>query len=762
MRFSRSRRSFRPLVVLVLLCSIISAQAAPAAVDDKPLTGFGAESAAAQLALETRFDSLLKKENMREWMRRLSARPHHVGSAYDKDNAEFMVGLFRSWGYDAQVERFDVLFPTPKTRVLELTAPERYTARLSEPKLEEDKTSGQADEQLPVYNAYSKDGDVTAPLVYVNYGVPRDYEELERRGVDVKGKIVIARYGGSWRGIKPKVAAERGAVGCIIYSDPRDDGYFNGDVYPKGAWRNEWGAQRGSVADMPLFPGDPLTPGVGSVEGAKRLDVKSAPTLTKIPVLPISYGDALPLLKALGGPIAPQTWRGALPVTYHVGPGPATVHLKLEFNWDIKPVYDVVARLKGSERPDEWVVRGNHHDAWVNGAQDPTSGMVTLLEEARAVGELAKTGWKPKRTIIYCAWDGEEPGLLGSTEWAETHAEELQKKAVVYVNSDSNGRGFLEVGGSHTLEKFMNEVARDVTDPEKKMPVRERARARRVLEGSAEERKEARERADLRISALGSGSDYTPFLQHLGVASLNLGYGGEDDGGSYHSVYDSFDHYTRFGDPTGDYAVAMAQTAGRVTLRFANADTLPLSFDNFADTVARYVKELTKLAGDTREEIAEKNRRVADGTYAAVSDPTETYVAPRAEAAAPTLDFAPLQSALARLQESAKNYTAALAASPAQERLRSRETQAQLDNVLMSFERSMTREEGLPRRSWFKHQIYAPGFYTGYGVKTIPGVREAVEQHDWKEAAEQITLASGVLTRAAAEIDRATALLRGR
>jgi N-acetylated-alpha-linked acidic dipeptidase len=760
MRLCRSRHCFRPLAAVLLLCALLSAQAAPA-FDEKSLTGFNAESAEAQRALEARFDSLLKKENMREWMRRLSARPHHVGSAYDKENAEFMAGLFRSWGYDAQIERFDVLFPTPKTRVLELTAPERYAARLSEPTLKEDATSGQTNEQLPTYNAYSKDGDVTAELVYVNYGVPRDYDELERRGIDVKGKIVLARYGGSWRGIKPKVAAEHGALGCIIYSDPRDDGYFNGDVYPKGAWRGEWGAQRGSVADMPLFPGDPLTPGVGATEGAKRLDVKSAPTLTKIPVLPISYGDALPLLRALGGPVAPSAWRGALPVTYHLGPGPATVHLKLEFNWDIKPVFDVIARMRGSERADEWVVRGNHHDAWVNGADDPISGMVTLLEEARAVGELAKSGWRPKRTIIYCAWDGEEPGLLGSTEWAEAHAEELQRHAVVYVNSDSNGRGFLGVGGSHTLEKFVNEVARDVVDPEKKIAVRDRERARLILDGDADERKEARERSDLRISALGSGSDFTPFLQHLGVASLNLGYGGEDGGGSYHSVYDSFDHYTRFGDPTGDYGVALAQTAGRITLRFANADTLPLSFDNFADTMATYVKELTKLAEDTREEIAEKNRRIADGTFAAVYDPTQTYVALRAETAAPALDFAPLQSALARLQESAKNYQTALNASAARERLRSRETQVQLDNILMGFEHSMTSEAGLPRRSWFKHQIYAPGFYTGYGVKTIPGVREAVEQHDWKEAAEQITLAAGVVTRAAAEIDRATALVQG-
>src|SRR5215212_9833557 len=426
----------RPLAALFLLCTLVPARAQ----DGKPMSGFGPARAGQQRALEARFDSLLKKENLREWNRRLSSRPHHVGSPHDRDNAEFMAGLFRSWGYDTQVESFDVLFPTPKTRVLELTAPERHAARLSEPALKEDATSGQTSEQLPVYNAYSIDGDVTGRLVYVNYGVPRDYEELERRGIDVKGKVVLARYGGSWRGIKPKVAAERGAVGCLIYSDPRDDGYYQGDVYPKGAYRNELGAQRGSVADMPVFPGDPLTPGIGSTKGAKRLELKDAPTLTKIPVMPISYGDALPLLRALGGPVAPAAWRGALPLTYHIGPGPAAVHLKLEFNWDIKPVYDFIARLKGSERPDEWVVRGNHHDAWVNGAQDPISGMVTLLEEARAVGELAKTGWKPKRTLVYCAWDGEEPGLLGSTEWAEDHQQELIKKAVVYINTDNTGR----------------------------------------------------------------------------------------------------------------------------------------------------------------------------------------------------------------------------------------------------------------------------------------------------------------------------------
>jgi N-acetylated-alpha-linked acidic dipeptidase len=749
----------RALVTLLVCAVLLSAQLA-AAADPPALSGFDEASAARQRALEARFDSLLRKENLREWMRRLSARPHHVGSEYGRQNAEFMAGLFRSWGYEVEVERFDVLFPTPKERVLELTAPERFTARLGEPPLTEDATSAQTAEQLPTYNAYSVDGDVSGQLVYVNYGVPRDYEELERRGVDVKGKIVIARYGGSWRGIKPKVAAERGAVGCIIYSDPRDDGYFQGDVYPRGSWRNEWGAQRGSVADMPLFPGDPLTPGVGATKDAKRLDIKNAPTLTKIPVLPISYSDALPLLKALGGPVAPPAWRGALPVTYHLGPGPATVRLKLSFEWKLAPAYDVIARLRGSERPDEWIVRGNHHDAWVNGADDPVSGMVALMEEARAVGELAKQGARPRRTIVYAAWDAEEPGLLGSTEWAEHHAEELRRKAVVYINSDSNGRGFLYAGGSHTLEPFVNEVARDVTDPQKRTSVRERLRARTVVEGTAEERREARERQDLRLSALGSGSDYTPFLQHLGVASLNLGFGGEDGGGSYHSIYDSFDHYTRFGDPNFDYGLALAQLCGRAVLRLANAERLPFSFDALSETVARYVREVVRLADETRDEIAERNRRLDERSFELAADPKETFVAPRREPPAPHLNFAPLHNALARLQESARAHRAALNDPASRARLGERAAQDRLNQIFLRFERSLTRPEGLPRRPWFKHHVYAPGFYTGYGVKTLPGVREAVEQHDWREAEAQILLAADTLSRAAAEIDAATAVIK--
>ena len=752
-------RSLQSLVMICLSVAMVMAQTT-SAVQQKTLLGFDREGSDRERVLEKQFDSFLKKENLREWMKRLSARPHHLGSPYGKDNADFIAGLFRSWGYETEIERFDVLFPTPKTRVLEMTSPEKFTAKLEEPVLKEDATSGQKSEQLPVYNAYSVNGDVTGQLVYVNYGVPQDYEELERRGVDVKGKIVIARYGGSWRGIKPKVAAEHGALGCIIYSDPRDDGFFAGDVYPKGAWRNENGAQRGSVADMPLYPGDPLTPGIGATANAKRLEVKDAPTLTKIPVLPVSYGDALPLLRALEGPVAPAAWRGALPITYHIGPGRATVHLKLEFDFNIVPAYDVIARLRGNERPDEWVIRGNHHDAWVNGAGDPISGLVPMLEEARAVSELTKTGWRPRRSIIYAVWDGEEPGLIGSTEWAETHAQELQSKAVLYLNSDGNSRGFLFVAGSHTLEKFINDVARDVIDPEKEIAVFERSRAGAIINGDAEQRREARDRADLRISALGSGSDYTPFLQHLGIASLNIGYGGEaENDGIYHSIYDSFDHYIRFSDPTFDYGIALSKTGGRAVLRFAGAGYLPLAFSNFSDTIGRYVNEVTKLANDERDTIAEKNRRINEKTFEAVDDPTKTFVPPKAEPAAPYLNFAPLQNALARLQESTRNYDRAMVEATSGTRLQSSDVQQSLDDALRQVELAMITERGLPRRPWFKHQIYAPGFYTGYGVKTLPGIREAIEQHKWDEAGEQIGIVAATLEQTAAQIDRGTAIL---
>ncbi|MER3428374.1 MAG: folate hydrolase [Pyrinomonas sp.] len=724
--------------------------------------GFVAVRQSEQAGREAQLDALLKRENLRDWMQRMSARPHHVGSPAGRENAEFIAAQFRSWGYQTEIEEFKVLFPTPRTRVVELIAPESYRARLEEPPLKEDRTSSNVSEGLPTYNAYSVDGDVTGELVYVNYGLPRDYEELRQRGVDVRGKIVIARYGASWRGIKPKVAAEHGAIGCIIYSDPRDDGYFQGDVYPKGAWRNEWSVQRGSVADMPLYPGDPLTPNVGATDAARRLDRKEAPTLTKIPVLPISYGDALPLLRALGGPVAPPDWRGALPITYHIGPGPAKVHLKLEFDWKLVPAYDVIARLPGAELPDEWIIRGNHYDAWVFGADDPLSGLVAMLEEARAIGQLVKNGWRPKRSIVYCAWDGEEPGLLGSTEWVEAHAEELRQKAAVYINSDSNGRGFLGVGGSHTLERFANETARAIPDPQKGISVWERLRDLRLVRGSAEEKREARERRDLRIAALGSGSDYTPFLQHIGIASLNIGYGGEDGGGSYHSNYDSFDHFTRFIDPNFDYGLALAKTGGRLVMRLADADVLPLAFNNFADTVGLYVRELMRLTDSMREETEERNRLLDERALINVADPQEKYVPPEREAPVPHLNFAPLQNALARLQEASRRYDQVAERAFSGRRMLSREERAALDRLLIETERAMTRDEGLPRRPWFKHQVYAPGFYTGYGVKTLPGVREAIEQRNWEEADREIEIVAQTLRTVADRIERAAMVLEGR
>ena len=631
---------------------------------------------------------------------------------------------------------------------------------LGEPPLAEDQTSGQQDEQLPTYNAYSIDGDVTGEVVYVNYGIPEDYEELDRLGIDVTGKIVIARYGGSWRGIKPKLAAEKSAIGCILYSDPRDDGYFQGDVYPEGAFKNDQGVQRGSVQDMPLFPGDPLTPNIGATDDAIRLEIEDAPTLTKIPVLPISYSDARPILEALGGPVAPPSWRTALPITHHLGPGPAEVHLEVEFDWNLEPAYNVIATMEGSEHPDQWIIRGNHHDAWVNGAQDPVSGMVALMEEARALSELRRAGWQPKRTVMYAAWDAEEPGLIGSTEWTETHIDELQDKVAVYINTDGYGRGFLQAGGSHTLEKFFNQVARDVIDPQKGISVADRRRASLLVNGDREAQSEAWERDDLRLAALGSGSDYTPFLQHLGIASLNIGYGGENQGGSYHSIYDSFDHYTRFGDPDFDYGIALAQTTGRTVLRLANAELLPFEFENLTDNLRGYVTEITELTDNMREETERENRLIREGRYAAFADPTETFVVPQPKDPVPYLNFAPLLNSTGRLEEAAANYGRALAAFEQSDSSVSFELRQMLDRRLFQTERYMTRDEGLPGRPWYKHQVYAPGFYTGYGVKTIPGVREAIEQRTWDEAEQQIGIASEVFESLTDQIEQAAGQLR--
>ncbi|HVT97717.1 MAG TPA: transferrin receptor-like dimerization domain-containing protein [Acidobacteriaceae bacterium] len=717
------------------------------------LRGYTPEDSAKEVSWEQKFRELPDRDHIRENMRRLSARPHHVGSPYDKDNAEWLVAQLKSYGLNAQIEEFSALFPTPKSRKLELLGATPFTAKLEEPAIGVDPTSAQTAEQLPTYNAYSRDGDVTAPLVYVNFGRPEDYDELDRMGVSVKGAIVIARYGMSWRGIKPKVAAEHGAVGCIIYSDPHEDGYYRGDSYPEGPSRPAEGAQRGSVMDMPVYPGDPQTPGVGAVAGVKLIPLDQVQTITKIPVLPISYADAIPFLKALGGEVVPESWRGALPFTYHVGPSTVKAHLALSFNWDRKPLRDVIMKIPGKKYPDEWVIRGNHHDAWVNGAEDPISGASPELEEARAFGELLKQGWQPDRTIIYCWWDGEEPALLGSTEWAETHADELKQHAVVYFNSDGNGRGYFRAEGSHSLENFVNDVAKDIQDPETGMNVWKRVRLVDMSRAKAQDRHEIRTRADLRIPALGSGSDYTVFIDHLGVASVNFGYGGEDDGGGqYHSVYDDFYWYTHFSDTDFSYGRALAQTAGTMVMRMADADMLPFQFGDLADTVHMYDTQLKTLLNEKRDEAKERDEEIADGVYKALYDPKKPMVAPPTEAIPPYLNFAPLDQASDDLTDAAKAFDQAFGAANGT-------ASEGLNADLIRSERLLTDQRGLPNRPWFEHVLYAPGFYTGYGVKTIPGVREAIEQKKWSEADEQIGRVSAALEHEADLLKKATKLL---
>jgi N-acetylated-alpha-linked acidic dipeptidase len=753
---------------LVLLVSSLAAGLAFGADTTPAMQGFSADGAAQEAALEQKFDALLSADDQRDWNRDMSSGANNVGTAHDKANAETMLKQFQSWGWDARIETFYVLYPTPKEELLELTAPTQFKAALHEPPVDGDRTSSLTAEVLPPYNAYGADGDVTAPLVYVNYGMPDDYKELERHGVDVKGKIVIARYGAGWRGLKPKLAYQHGAVGCIIYSDPYDDGYRQGDVYPKGAFRPDDGVQRGSVADMPVYPGDPLTPGVGATKDAKRRALKDAETVMKIPVLPISYADAKPLLAALGGQVVPENWRGALPLTYHMGPGPATVHLKVLSNWDRKEIYDVVAVMRGSVYPDEWIVRGNHHDGWVFGAADPLSGNVALLDEAKAIGALVKQGWHPKRTLVYASWDGEEPGLLGSTEWAEAHADELQKKAVLYLNTDNNSRGFLFALGSHSLQRMVDQVTEGVTDPQTGVSIDARLRAslraagfsRDASPDDVELAQIAATDQELPIGALGSGSDYTSFLEHLGIPSLDLGFSGEGDGGDYHSLYDSFDHYSRFGDPGFKYGVALSEYAGHTVLRFADADVLPYGFGAFADTVGKYLDQLEKMTAALRAHNEEQNKLLGAKAFTLAADPTLTYVPPTAAQPVPFVNFAPLHNSLTRLKASAAAYDAAFEVRQASGFKLDAGKRAALERQLQALEQDLTASQGLPGRPWFRHMIYAAGLYTGYGAKTLPGVHEAIEQQQWSTVDEYVGVTAAALDRYSADLDKAAALLK--
>lgn len=754
------RRRLIPVALAVLAGIPLSAAEAP-----DPRLPFAArrEAGSAQLAREAAFDSFVDARNLEQWMRQMTTRPHHAGSPKARENADFIAGLFRSWGYQTDVEVFHVLFPTPKTRELQLLRPYPVALPLTEQIVGTDAISeALRAEALPPFNAYSGEGEVVGPLVYVNRGLPEDYETLERFGIDVKGKIVLVRYGGSWRGIKPKVAHEKGAIGCIIFNDPGDDGYTQGAAYPDGAFKHDSAVQRGSVLDLPVRPGDPLTPMRGATRDAPRLNRTQADTIMKIPVLPISSVDAEKLLRVLDGPVAPDPWKGALPLTYRLGgTGTAVARLKLAFNWDLVPAYNIIARLPGKEFPDEWVLRGNHHDAWVIGARDPMSGVVALLEQARAFAMLRdKTGWQPKRTVMFCLWDAEEPALLGSTEWCEQHAAELRKKVVAYINTDASSRGFLELGGSHSLETLGGEVAREVIDPQVRASVSDRLRASWLVKGTDQRKKLAKDRAHLYLNALGSGSDYSPFLQHLGIPAFHAAFSGEAQGGEYHTCFDTFDHFTRFGDPGFAYTVALTKLCARLTLRLADAEILPFDFRGAGQTYDRYVAEVIKLAEDMRRQTEEQNRQISEGLLKLAADPALPFHAPKPKPEVPFLNFAALQNAVEELKTAAEAYQQALqarlqgpAAMPAAEL-------QPLNQILFQAERALIHEKGLPRRPWFRHQMYAPGYYTGYGVKTIPGVREGVEQRQWAEAEQEVLNVAAALKRYTTEIRRATAILQ--
>lgn len=713
------------------------------------ILGFNDSSTKVELNREKIFDDLISRENIGLTIRDLSSEPHNLGSAGSKSVAEKIQQKYREYGFDVRMDVYEVLFPVPKLRKLEMTGSETYQALLKEPALKEDATSGQ-ENQLPTYNAWSADGDVTSELIYVNYGLSSDYDELARMGISVKGKIVIARYGQSWRGIKPKIAQEHGAIGCIIYSDPKDDGYYQGDVYPKGSFKNEYGVQRGSVMDMVIYPGDPLTPGVGATKSAKRYPSHlDAPNLLKIPVLPISYHDAKPLLESLTGPVVPENWRGALPITYHVGPGKSTVHLQLVFDWKMVPCYDVIAMIKGSEFPDEWVIRGNHHDAWVNGAMDPISGQASMLEEAKSLGAMIKSGWRPKRTIVYCSWDGEEPALVGSTEWAEDHADLLQKNTVVYINSDENGRGFLNAGGSHALENLVDEVAKNVVDPQTGVSIYDRLKAHEIVTAANPAlAKEIMRKTNLHLEALGTGSDFSPFLQHLGIPSINLGFSGEDNGGAYHSIYDSYDNFIRFIDPGFYYCASLSKMAGHVSLRMLDADVLPFDFRTLYKEIKTYATELQTLISNLRETTSINNEIIQKKYLVIAADTAKPNFPATAKPEVPYINFSPLENAIADLGKACDHAAAILG----DEALNENQKDV-LNRRLYQAEQQLLLSSGLPLRPWYKHVLYAPGFYTGYSVKTLPGIRESIEQRNFKEAETGINQAANAINKLSAYLE---------
>jgi len=706
------------------------------------IDGFAPSELMQQRRFEEQFRSVPKPASAREHLRILTAEPHVAGSMEDYKTAIYVRDQWRSYGIAADIEEYQVLLPLPKTpSVVEMIAPRRERLKVQEEIIAEDSSSSSR-KIVPLFNGYSASGDVTAPLVYVNYGLPEDYAALKKLGVDARGKIVIARYGNSFRGVKAKVAEENGAVGILIYSDPADDGYVQGDVYPKGPWRPSSSAQRGSVQYLFQYPGDPLTPGTPSIKGTPRLKMQEVTDIPRIPVQPISYGDAQVLLRQLGGAVRPKGFQGGLPFAYHTGGGSGAndvrVHLRTDMDYQVRTIWDVIGRIDGALEKDRWVLMGNHRDAWTFGAVDPNSGTAALLEAARSFGQLLKSGWSPRRTIVLCSWDAEEYGLIGSTEWAEQHADELQQKAVAYLNVDVAVSG-ANFGASSvpSLWKLIRGAARDVRDPKT---------GKSVYQAWQDKSRDAQPEADLtsvssgarariteaRIGALGSGSDYTPFLQHLGVPSIDMGFGG--DYGVYHSAYDSFHWMEKFGDPTFEYHAAAAQLWGTIALRLAMASGLPFDYTDYATQIREYLTETERTAG---------RRKLADSFDAKTLS-------------AAVNDFAEEAARVDKRRRDTIQEFGKAAPQAEKENANSVELTQRLHRIndaLIATERALTDTRGLRGRPWYTHQIYAPGFYTGYAAQPLPDLRQAIEDRNAANARE----AAGRITEA---LRRATNALR--
>jgi len=675
------------------------------------LDGFFADSSATQRRWEEQFRAVPAPSSAREHLRRLTLEPHIAGTKEDYATAIYVRDQLRSYGLNAELKEYDVWLPYPNSpSIVELITNRTQRLSVTEAVVPGDPTSSNP-KITPLFNGYSASGDVTGALVYANYGLPGDYEELKKVGVDVTGKIVIVRYGNSFRGVKAKVAQDQGAIGCIIYSDPADDGYMQGDVYPKGPWRPVASGQRGSVQYLFDYPGDPLTPGKPSIPGVPRLKPEEATDLTRIPVQPIAYDVARTLISPLRGPVRPKGFQGGLPLAYHVGGTPdVKVRLKTDMDYKQRTIWDVVSRINGSQDKDRWVILGNHRDAWVFGAVDPNSGTAAMLEVGRGYGELLKKGWTPKRTIILCSWDAEEYGLIGSTEWAEENADELREKAVAYLNVDvAVSGGSFGASSVPSLWKLIREVTRDVKDPKTGKTIYQQWQDRA---GETNSTNDTADKSEARIGALGSGSDYTPFLQHLGVPSTDMGFNG--DYGVYHSAYDSFYWMDHFGDPSFVYHVAAAQLWGTLGIRLADADALPFDYTDYATQIRDFFTEALNLAKQRKLDSSLDSQSFLDTVDA----------------------FTKEAARIERLRRKAVSENANSA------RLRS------INDLLILTEREFTDERGLRGRSWYKHQIYAPGIYTGYAAQPLTDFRQAIDDRNSTNAKESLERIAEAIKRA--------------